>query len=80
MTRDSDFFCHRTVATVLDTKPDRHGITVVPVNKNAILTRLGINETVWRVLGIVSGNDDSNNNSSYGVNKNLKILIYAILK
>ena len=78
LTRDSDFFCHGSIPTVLNFWIWRDQLFIRVIEKTLILERLKIDETVWRVLGIVSGNDYSGNVHGYGANRNLKILRYIV--
>jgi hypothetical protein len=43
-------------------------------NKQEILAKIKLNSEAFRVLGVVSGNDYSQNALGYGIKKNMKIL------
>ena len=68
------FCCHGSIPTVLNFWIYRDQLFIRPIEKTVVLERLGINETIWRVLGIVSGNDYSDNVYGYVANRNLEIL------
>ena len=74
LSRDSDFFCHGNVTTVLSPFFRRKQFLVRPTVKLDLLRILKINEPILRTLAIVSGNDYSKNKPGFGVKRNLDIL------
>lgn len=71
ISKDSDFFCHLSVACTLIPYVRDDELLVTPVKKEAILEKLDIaNEEHLAFLGVVSGNDYSSKIPYRGVKKN----------
>jgi len=74
MSTDSDIFFHKNTVTWLVPKIKRGRLHVRQVIKAPALEKLGLSNNQAALLGVVSGNDYSENIKGFGISSNLKII------
>ena len=73
ITKDGDFLFH-PIAVVLIIRPSRNGVTFSRLEHSNILSKLGLTDLKFKLLGILSGNDYSPNIPQMGIKSNYEIL------
>jgi len=74
VTIDSDFLFIQSISVVLKAQVQGNDILVTPVLKDDLLEKLDLDRESLAILGVISGNDYSDNYKQYGLKRNYEII------